>query len=229
MPKASRARAGWRRAFERGSRRPRVRRSRRSSAAGPARSALQERRLPRSSACPCRRLRAAGTASRDAASDRRLDGPSIEGGSVDFAISAGPLRCARSGWAPTSDGRTMHCVDSRSPGNGGPRHHEQPLPKRSRTRDVTAVMGIVELRTTLASAPWLVPRAQVRAGVRRTPLRYEGRVEPGPMGHCALGPTSTWVETRRGLRVSPTRDGSASARTARARHVRRMFFIASHR
>jgi hypothetical protein len=40
--------------------------------------------------------------------------------------------------------------------------------------------------------------------VRRTPLRYEGRVEPGPMGHCALGPTSTWVETRRGLRVSPT-------------------------
>jgi hypothetical protein len=182
MPKASRARAGWRRAFERGSRRPRIRRSRRSSAAGPARSALQERRLPRSSACPCRRLRAAGTASRDAASDRRLDGPSIEGGSVDFAISAGPLRCARSGWAPTSDGRTMHCVDSRSPGNRGPQHHEQPLPKRPRTRDVTAVMGIVELRTTLASAPWLVPRAQVRAGFAAPRCAMRGESNPARWG-----------------------------------------------
>jgi hypothetical protein len=82
---------------------------------------------------------------------------------------------------PRLAGWTMHCVDSRSPGNRGPRHHEQPLPPSAPDAlDVTAVMGIVELRTTLAGAPWLG-------------------------------------------------DGSASARTARARHVRRMFFIASHR
>jgi hypothetical protein len=40
--------------------------------------------------------------------------------------------------------------------------------------------------------------------VRRTPLRFEGRVEPGPMRHSALGPPFTLEETRRGLRVSPT-------------------------
>src|SRR3954468_3511036 len=40
--------------------------------------------------------------------------------------------------------------------------------------------------------------------VRRTPLRFEGRVEAGPTGHSALGTSSTWVETRRGLRVSPS-------------------------
>jgi hypothetical protein len=50
----------------------------------------------------------------------------------------------------------------------------------------------------------LVPRAPSSCRVRCTPLRFEGRVEPGPMGHSALGPTSTWVETRRGLRVPPT-------------------------
>jgi hypothetical protein len=44
----------------------------------------------------------------------------------------------------------------------------------------------------------LVPRAPSSSRVRRTPLRDEGRVEPVPMGHCAIGPTSTWVEPRRG-------------------------------
>jgi hypothetical protein len=57
-----------------------------------------------------------------------------------------------------------------------------------------------------------VPRAPSSCRVRRTPLRYEGRVEPGPMGHSALGNTSTRVETRRGSfgwqRVSPTRHHS---------------------
>jgi hypothetical protein len=55
---------------------------------------------------------------------------------------------------------------------------------------------------------YLVPRAPSSCRVRRTPLRFEGRVEPGPMGHSALGTPSTWVETRRGSfgwqRVSPT-------------------------
>ena len=50
----------------------------------------------------------------------------------------------------------------------------------------------------------LVPRAPSSCRVRRTPLRCEGRVEPGPMGHSALGASSTFGETRRGLRVSPT-------------------------
>jgi hypothetical protein len=36
------------------------------------------------------------------------------------------------------------------------------------------------------------------------PLRYEERVEPGPMGHSPLGPSSIVGETRRGPRVSPT-------------------------
>src|SRR6187551_68668 len=49
----------------------------------------------------------------------------------------------------------------------------------------------------------LVPRAPSSSRVRRPPLRYEGRVEPGPMGHSALGTASTFGETRRGLRVSP--------------------------
>jgi hypothetical protein len=31
---------------------------------------------------------------------------------------------------------------------------------------------------------------QARAGVRRTPLRFEGRVEPGPMRNSALGTSS---------------------------------------
>jgi hypothetical protein len=33
----------------------------------------------------------------------------------------------------------------------------------------------------------LVPRAPSSCRVRRAPLRYEGRVEPGPMLHSALG------------------------------------------
>jgi hypothetical protein len=37
------------------------------------------------------------------------------------------------------------------------------------------------------------------------PAAREGRVEPGPMGHSALGASSTRGETRSGLRVSPTR------------------------
>ena len=51
----------------------------------------------------------------------------------------------------------------------------------------------------------LVPRAPASCRVRRTPLRCEGRVEPGPKGHSALGTSSTLGETRHGLRVSPTR------------------------
>src|SRR6185295_6909215 len=60
----------------------------------------------------------------------------------------------------------------------------------------------------------LVPRAPSSCRVRRPPLRLEGRVEPGTMGHWALGPSSTWGETRRGLRVSPTR-GNWAARGRR--------------
>jgi hypothetical protein len=40
----------------------------------------------------------------------------------------------------------------------------------------------------IATTRHLVP--QVVPG----PLRYEGRVEPGPMGHSALGPSSTFGE-----------------------------------
>src|SRR5688572_2574582 len=48
------------------------------------------------------------------------------------------------------------------------------------------------------SCPKFVP------GSPRPPLRHEGRVDPGPMGHYALGTSFTSGETRRGLRVSPT-------------------------
>jgi hypothetical protein len=42
----------------------------------------------------------------------------------------------------------------------------------------------------------VVPRAPSSRRVRRTPLRFEGRVEPGPMGHSALGTSSTFGEDR---------------------------------
>jgi hypothetical protein len=66
----------------------------------------------------------------------------------------------------------------------------------------------------------LVPRAPSSCRVRRAPLRCDGRVEPGPMRHSALGTSSTSGETRRGLRVSPTRfvlhGGRARCRGSRA-------------
>jgi hypothetical protein len=37
-----------------------------------------------------------------------------------------------------------------------------------------------------------VSRAPSSSRLRRTPLRSEGRVEPGPMGSSAIGPSSTW-------------------------------------
>jgi len=52
------------------------------------------------------------------------------------------------------------------------------------------------------------------------PLRLEGRVEPGPMGHSALAPSSTWGETRRGLRVSPASDRSSLHEAAAAAGAR---------
>jgi serine/threonine protein kinase len=42
-----------------------------------------------------------------------------------------------------------------------------------------------------------VPRAPSSCRVRRPPLRFEGRVEPGPMGHSALGP-SLYIEEKPG-------------------------------
>jgi hypothetical protein len=59
-----------------------------------------------------------------------------------------------------------------------------------------------------SSCSTLVPRAPSSCRVRRTPLRYGGRVEPGTMGHSARDTPATWVETRRGSfgwqRVPPT-------------------------
>ena len=49
-----------------------------------------------------------------------------------------------------------------------------------------------------SSCPKFVP------GSPRPRCAGEGRVEPVPMGHSALGTSSTLGETRRGLRVSPT-------------------------
>jgi hypothetical protein len=66
----------------------------------------------------------------------------------------------------------------------------------------------------------LVPRAPSSSRVRRTPLRFEGRVEPGTMGHSALGPTSILVETRRGLRISPT--SRARSKPLRRPHALRL-------
>jgi general nucleoside transport system ATP-binding protein len=60
-------------------------------------------------------------------------------------------------------------------------------------------------RRTDTSCPKFVPGSP-------PPLRFEGRVEPGPMGHSALGTSFTSGETRRGLRVSPTSELAERAR-----------------
>src|SRR6185295_11653195 len=58
---------------------------------------------------------------------------------------------------------------------------------------------LLKLLQTSTSCPKFVPGSP-------HPAALEGRVEPGPMGHSALGSSSTLGETRRGLRVSPTSD-----------------------
>src|SRR3954471_20063607 len=79
-------------------------------------------------------------------------------------------------------------------------------PRRSAPRRRGAVRRPGLLSSSHASA--LPPPSKVTSTscssscrVRHTPLRYEGRAEPGPMGRSALGTSSTWVETRRRLRV----------------------------
>jgi ribosomal protein S18 acetylase RimI-like enzyme len=70
---------------------------------------------------------------------------------------------------------------------------------RSRTaRGSRAMSRSVDVGPPSTSCPKFVPVSP------RPRCAGEGHVEPGPMGHSALSPSSTLGETRRGLRVSPT-------------------------
>ena len=70
--------------------------------------------------------------------------------------------------------------------------------------------------STNASCPKSVP------GSPRPRCAGEGQGEPGQMGSSAFGTSATWVETRRGLRVSPTSLGRVSPSTDDAELLERV-------
>jgi hypothetical protein len=89
---------------------------------------------------------------------------------------------------------------------------ESPGSASSASFETTAWAASHAARPASTSCPKFVP------GSPRPRCAGEGHVEPVPMGHSALGPSSTSVETRRGSldrqRVSPTSEAPRPARDA---------------